>query len=113
VVHARGTWEPQVVVNERIGLRWSTSPVIAKLLETTSFPVTATSANLSGGSDLDSVGQIAAALGESIDLYLDAGELKGLTSTVVDCSGGSINILREGAIPAHVLTEFFRGLEQE
>ena len=111
VVCAKGTWEPQVVVNKRIGLRWSTSRVISRILEDTDFPITATSANLSGGRELDTAQQIAATLGDAVELYLDAGELKGVTSTVVDCSGESLRILRAGAIPASEIAECLKDLK--
>lgn len=98
VIRAKGVWEPQIVVNERIGLRWSSSSIIAGLLNETEFPITATSANISGRADAETIAEIASAFGEKVNLYLDAGPLNGITSTVVDCTGEVPAILREGAI---------------
>lgn len=103
VIRARGTWEPHVVTNERIGLRWSPSEIIRGLLKETTFPLTATSANLSGQPDAETIAELAEGLGESVQLYLDAGPLKGITSTVVDCSGERPLVLREGAISQELL----------
>ncbi len=65
-------------------------------------PYTTTSANLAGAKPLRSPEKILAQLGDRthlIDLVVDAGELpERLPSTVVDVSGGEINVLRSGAI---------------
>ena len=98
VLAARGNWEPQVVVQGRIGVRWSSSKVITNLLRYIDFPITATSANKSGMPDIANVLEASEQFGGLVELYLDAGELKSVTSTVVDCSGESIRILRPGAI---------------
>ncbi len=98
VLASRGNWEPQVVVEGRIGVRWSSSLIIAKLLQYIDFPITATSANKSGMPDVANVFEASEQFGGLVELYLDAGELKSVTSTVVDCSGESIRILRPGAI---------------
>lgn len=110
VVRAAGTWEPQVVMNERIGIRWSPGEVISGLLAMTDFPLTATSANLSGTPDAETVQEIATAFGEAVNLYLDGGPLKGITSTVVECSGERPVILREGAISREQILESVKDL---
>lgn len=67
-------------------------------------PYTTTSANIAGAAAGRSVQEILTQLGERasvIDLVIDAGELpEREPSTIVDVSGGDIQILREGAIPA-------------
>ncbi len=82
----------------KIGLRVSSSKVIADLLDSLSFDLTATSANRSGLADAETVDDIAVEFGGEVDLYLDAGKLDGPVSTVVDCSGDKAVVLREGAI---------------
>jgi tRNA threonylcarbamoyl adenosine modification protein (Sua5/YciO/YrdC/YwlC family) len=99
VLRARLDWPPPRVVDGKIGLRWSSSPVIDGLLRRLSCPLTATSANISGRPDPESVEEIMSQFGDRVDLYLDAGPLTGPTSTVVDCSGPKPRILRDGAIP--------------
>ncbi len=105
VLAARGNWEHQVVVEGRIGVRWSSSLIIAKLLQYIDFPITATSANKSGMPDVASVFEASEQFGGLVELYLDVGELKSVTSTVVDCSGESIRILRPGAISEERIAE--------
>ena len=62
-------------------------------------PLPVTSANLSGEPAATDAAEVAAQLGERIDLILDGGPARGGTpSTVVDCSGAEPRILREGAI---------------
>ncbi len=98
VLTARQDWPPPRVVDGKIGLRLSSSPVIEGLLSRLDFPLTATSANISGQADPDGVEEIVSQFGDLVDLYLDAGPLTGLTSTVVDCSVDPAEILREGAV---------------
>lgn len=105
VLAAKGDWEPQVVVEGRIGVRLSSSMVIANLLQYIDFPITATSANRSGMPDVENVFEASKQFGDLVELYLDAGELKSVTSTVVDCSGESIRILRPGAISEERIAE--------
>ena len=98
VLKAVVDWSSPVVVDSMIGVRISSAPVIAMLLQKTGFPLTATSANVSGGGDMGEIEEIASALGRRINLYLDCGRLSTLLSTVVDCSGDTVRVLREGAI---------------
>jgi tRNA A37 threonylcarbamoyladenosine synthetase subunit TsaC/SUA5/YrdC len=67
-------------------------------MERVDYPVTATSANISGEEENETIEQIADTFGEEIDLYLDAGPLSEMPSTVVDCSSEQPVVLREGAI---------------
>jgi L-threonylcarbamoyladenylate synthase len=68
------------------------------ITERIDFPVTATSANLSGTPELISIDEISRAFGRTVDLYLDGGRLTGSPSTVVDCTVDPPKILRQGAI---------------
>lgn len=98
VLRSRKLWEPPRVVDGLIGLRWSSSPVIAELIRLVDFPVTATSANLSASPELETIDQIREALGSHPSLYLEAGRLNRPVSTVVKCVGDEVTILRERAI---------------
>jgi L-threonylcarbamoyladenylate synthase len=99
----------QVGSGGTIGIRISSSPVIQALLNKMDTPLTATSANISGQAGPSSVREIATTLGIGIEMYLDAGELSGIPSTVVKCQGNEITILRAGAIPE---VEIWRALEK-
>lgn len=100
VLRALHDWAPPRVVDGRIGLRCSSAPVVAALLASARCDLTATSANLSGEPEPDTVDEINAEFGNEVDLYLDGGPLRGPVSTVVDCSAPGVKVLREGAIPA-------------
>jgi len=64
------------------------------------FAITATSANLSGHPPTASPDEVAAALGERLDLLLDCGEAPGgPPSTIVDMRSGRPSLVRAGAIP--------------
>jgi L-threonylcarbamoyladenylate synthase len=71
-------------------------------LEQVTWPVLQTSANLSGGPDPRRLQDVPERLRASADLVLDAGELPGTPSTVVDlrafANDGSFAIVREGAV---------------
>lgn len=95
----RDLGEP-LVVEGKIGIRVSSAPFIEMLLDQVDFPVTATSANPSGQDDYDSVEEIARAFGGKVDMYIDVGVLDNRVSTVVDASGESAIVLREGAVSA-------------
>jgi len=100
VLKASKNLNSPLVVEGKIGIRLSSSPVIQDLVERMPFPLTATSANLTGQPEHDTIEEIVDALGESVELYLDAGVLNNPISTVVDCSEGKPRILRDGAIAA-------------
>ncbi len=62
-------------------------------------PVTGTSANLSGGPDPNLAEETTRQLGDAIDFVVDfAGSTAGRSSTIIDCTGEDLNILRYGAI---------------
>ena len=62
--------------------------------------VAATSANRSGGPDPRRVEDIPAEIREACEVVLDAGELPGIPSTVLDLSGPAPKVVREGAVSA-------------
>jgi L-threonylcarbamoyladenylate synthase len=62
--------------------------------------VAATSANLHGGSDPRSLDDVPAELREQVGAVVDAGELPGTPSTVVDLTGPEPVVVREGAVSA-------------
>jgi L-threonylcarbamoyladenylate synthase len=68
------------------------------------WPILQSSANRSGGPDPRSVQDVPEFIRDSADLVLDAGELPGTPSTVVDlrayADDGSWSIVREGAVAA-------------
>jgi len=98
VLEAVPGWASPLVVEGKIGIRYSSSPVIQALVDAADLSLTATSANKYEQPEHETVAEIAVSLGEEVDLYLDAGVLDKLTSTVVDCTGGEPRLIREGYI---------------
>jgi L-threonylcarbamoyladenylate synthase len=69
-------------------------------------PLPTTSANISGGADAKDANEVAASLGDAIELVIDGGPIRGgPASTVVDCTSQRPRVLREGAIPAWLIAE--------
>ncbi|UCG62837.1 MAG: threonylcarbamoyl-AMP synthase [Candidatus Zixiibacteriota bacterium] len=99
VLRASAVLDEPLVVEGKIGIRMSAAPFITQLLRQVTFPVTATSANPSGGEELDTIDEIARAFGGKIELYIDVGVLDNPVSTVVDVSSDNAAIIRQGAIP--------------
>lgn len=83
-----------------IGVRIPDHPVAIELL-TRAGPLAVTSANLSGQPSTVTADEIQTQLGGYIPLILDGGSAPGgQSSTVVDCTGPVLKILRQGPISA-------------
>ena len=99
-----------LVVPRRAGLPENLSPLptigvrmpdhdFARSLLHRAGPLATTSANLSGGPNPRNAAEVLAQLEGRIELLLDGGDAPGgVPSTVVDCTGSDIRILRRGAI---------------
>ncbi|NOZ56082.1 MAG: threonylcarbamoyl-AMP synthase [Calditrichaeota bacterium] len=75
-------------------------------------PITATSANISGGPDLINPEEIERVLGDRVDLLIDAGPARSrVPSTVALVTDTGVRILREGRITAEELRKVVPELE--
>jgi L-threonylcarbamoyladenylate synthase len=72
--------------------------------------VVATSANLPGGADPRRLEDVPPEIAAAVDVVIEAGELPGTPSTVVDLTGPEPRVLREGAVTAADALERLRGL---
>ena len=72
-------------------------------------PLIGTSANVSGEPAALTAAEAARALGASVALVLDGGEVGGAPSTVVAIERDRVRVLREGAIPAAEVLAASRG----
>jgi L-threonylcarbamoyladenylate synthase len=89
--------------NGMIGVRIPSCRVCLRLLSHTRFPLTSTSANISGQPVAGTMEQMRTELPD-VDLFLDGGVLpESEPSTVVDVSGAVPRILRVGATPVEKL----------
>ena len=93
-----------------IAVRIPPVPWLRALVREMSEPLTATSANLSGESELADPAEVAALFDGKIELIVDGGPTAGgLPSTIVDLAGDRPRVLREGRIPASRLEPFLLG----
>jgi len=85
---------------DKLGIRVSPSKLIARLLEATRVPITATSANISGKKSCVAANRVFYFFNGRIDLILDGGKSKVfLPSTVLDVSEEEVTLIRLGHIP--------------
>jgi L-threonylcarbamoyladenylate synthase len=94
---------------EKLGLRVPSLEGELAPLAAMAWPVLQSSANRSGGPDARRVEDIDPRVREDVDLVLDAGELHGTPSTVVDLSSyeesGDWSVLRDGAVPRSAIAQ--------
>ncbi len=91
----------------KVGLRISSHPVAQALVQAVSRAITGTSANLSGHPSASFPTEVFQTLGNQIDAILDGGKTPGgLSSTVLDVSGGVPKMIRQGAISWKELVPF-------
>jgi L-threonylcarbamoyladenylate synthase len=85
-----------------LGLRVPALAPAAAALAGVRWPVLQSSANLAGGAEARRLEDIPRAIRDAADLVLDAGELDGTASTVIDLrrfeDDGTWDVLREGAM---------------
>ena len=81
----------------RIGVRVPNLPAAAADVLAQTGPVICTSANLAGGSDPRSVADVPESIRAAVGAIVDAGDLPGVPSTVLDVTGTEPRVLREGA----------------
>ncbi len=83
----------------KIGIRQPGNEMVRKLLSGIGFPITATSANISGTENVTTAKEVEETLGSQIDLIVDGGAAPGgKESTVLDVTLSPSLLVREGAI---------------
>ena len=90
---------------EAIGVRVPGLPEVAARVVTEAGCVVSTSANLAGGPDPRRLDEVAPELLAQVGATVDAGELPGTPSTVLDFTGAEPRVIREGAAPAAAALE--------
>ena len=93
-----------------VALRVLNSRIPLAVVNAAAIPITATSANLSGASECTSAEQVRDQLRERINIIVDGGASpRDVASTIIDLSDevSRWRIIREGAIPAVEISEFF------
>lgn len=96
---------------ETVAVKISDNKFISALLSKIDFPVTATSANISGENNLLKPEEIIEKLGggkTSPDLFINAGEIKNpAASTIIDLTMSIPKIIRTGIVGKDKMREFF------
>jgi len=83
-----------------IGIRWSSNRVACRLAARFGNAVTATSANLSGGTPAVTAAECSRYFGSGIDFVIDGGTTPGgQGSTLIGIEKGHLQLLRDGVVP--------------
>jgi len=85
---------------EAIGVRVPELPEVSRAVVAALGAVAATSANLAGGPDPCTLGDVPQEILEGVGAAVDGGELPGTPSTVLDFTGPEPRVVREGAAAA-------------
>lgn len=82
-----------------VGVRISSNPIAQSLVSKCGFPVTATSANLSGEKPASSPEEVREQFGSSLDFIIEGGETPGGSgSTIIGTDGEGLTVIRSGVI---------------
>lgn len=94
-----------------VGVRLPNHPLAIEVIDRAGGAIACTSANLSGAPPCRAAADVAAVLGDQLDLILDGGITPGgVPSTVVAVRGNDLHVLRDGAIPSEHLLATWREL---
>lgn len=97
--NARSVLSGYITSGNKVAVRVPGESFALELAKIAGFPITATSANISGMPPADSASMIMDYFDDAVDLIIDGGGTKGgLPSTIVDITGNAPRILRRGAI---------------
>lgn len=89
--------------NKTIAIRIPGESFALHLAKKAGFPITATSANISGMPPADDAERVIEYFDYSLDLLIDGGRTPGgLPSTIVDVTGERLKIVRKGAVKIEV-----------
>ena len=113
IVRASSRLPLKVTANTgNVALRVPNSKIPLAVVQAAQIPITATSANLSGASECTTAEAVRDQLHNRIAIIVDGGSSpRDVASTIVDLTHEEARwrILREGAIPAQEISEFFAG----
>jgi L-threonylcarbamoyladenylate synthase len=101
---------PSILLGEdgSIGIRLPDFFWLRELIRRAGFPLTATSANISGEKEISQPDKVIEIFEGKVDLIVDGGMTPGqLPSTVVDLTSEKPKIIREGALPSSRLSPYF------
>jgi len=90
-----------------IGVRIPSVPWLRRLVTKVGLPITATSANISGEGEISDPAEVLRTFNDKVDIMVDGGPTRGgQASTIVDITGRTPLILREGAVSKAQLEKY-------
>jgi L-threonylcarbamoyladenylate synthase len=96
-----------------IGIRQPGNTVTRKILSALDHPLTAPSANISGGTPSTTAQQVQDIFGEKVELILDAGDCKGgKPSTIINATDTPARLIRTGEINFNNIQKCLNGCLQ-
>lgn len=96
---ARSGLSEYIVSKNKVAVRIPGESFALRLARAAGFPITSTSANISGMPPADSASMVSDYFEKDIDLIIDGGKTKGrLPSTIVDITGDMPKTIRQGPI---------------
>jgi L-threonylcarbamoyladenylate synthase len=99
LLQARKNLPEEITKDGKIAVRMPGESFALKLIQKSPFPITATSANISGFPPADSIETVIEYFKEApIDLIIDGGKLPGIPSTIVDTTVEPPLVIRKGAV---------------
>lgn len=98
ILSMTGSFEYLVRGRKNLAFRVPDNRELLSLLQETG-PLVSTSANPCGLKPAENLDEAEKYFGDKLDFYVDAGELVGEPSTLVDLTGNRPVILRQGAVP--------------
>jgi L-threonylcarbamoyladenylate synthase len=97
-----------------IGIRLTGHKWLRRLVRQAAFPLTATSANISGEAEISDPREAIRLFEGKVDLIVDGGKTEGLLpSTIVDLTGEKPRLVREGAVSSLELKKYLPNLSYE
>lgn len=95
-----------------LGIRLPRLSWLREVVRKVGFPITATSANLSGEKEISDPRELIKVFGGKVDLIVDGGKTQAiLPSTIVDLASVKPKIVREGAIPRNRLIPYLEAMK--
>ena len=87
----------QLIPNKKtVAIRIPDNPICLEITRLLGNPIISTSINISGEPHFSDPLEIEKEFGDEIDLVIDAGVLENDPSTVIDCTGDEMVVVREG-----------------
>ena len=99
---------PAAIHGDTVAVRLAVSEPLRKLIEATGMPIFLTSANQSGQKECASLDEIEAAC-PLLDGMMEGTVSFGMASTIADCTGDTVRILRNGPITEDMIQSVMEG----